>query len=92
MSTAYIQPSQFDNWGTPRSLFDPLNREFGFTLDPCAEPWSAKVAMVDGKPVRFELPADGLHVRPKYGRRKSERLLTFADLAHTARGQKLLPI
>ena len=31
-----------DNYGTPLHIFDPLNAEFGFTLDPCAEPWSAK--------------------------------------------------
>lgn len=23
------------NWGTPPEVFDPLNREFRFTLDPC---------------------------------------------------------
>lgn len=26
-----------DNWGTPQDLFDSLNKEFGFTLDPCAD-------------------------------------------------------
>lgn len=26
-----------DNWGTPRTIFDTLNKEFGFTLDPCAD-------------------------------------------------------
>ncbi len=25
-----------DDWGTPQDLFDALNKEFGFTLDPCA--------------------------------------------------------
>lgn len=25
-----------DEWGTPRSLFDVLDAEFSFTLDPCA--------------------------------------------------------
>lgn len=25
-----------DDWGTPQKLFDDLNKEFGFTLDPCA--------------------------------------------------------
>jgi len=25
------------NWGTPQWLFDALNAEFGFTLDPCAD-------------------------------------------------------
>lgn len=26
-----------DDWGTPQDLFDALNEEFGFTLDPCAD-------------------------------------------------------
>lgn len=25
-----------DDWGTPQELFDTLNKEFGFTLDACA--------------------------------------------------------
>lgn len=26
-----------DDWGTPQDLYDALNEEFGFTLDPCAD-------------------------------------------------------
>lgn len=26
-----------DDWGTPQDLFDALNKEFNFTLDPCAD-------------------------------------------------------
>ena len=26
-----------DDWGTPQDLFDTLNKEFAFTLDPCAD-------------------------------------------------------
>lgn len=26
-----------DDWGTPQDLFDALNKEFSFTLDPCAD-------------------------------------------------------
>ncbi len=29
-------------WATPQWLFDALNREFGFTLDPCATAQNAK--------------------------------------------------
>ena len=29
-------------WATPQWLFDALDREFGFTLDPCAMPENAK--------------------------------------------------
>lgn len=29
-------------WETPQDLFDELNKEFNFTLDPCATPKTAK--------------------------------------------------
>ena len=31
-----------DNWATPQTLFDALDREFRFTLDVCADPDNAK--------------------------------------------------
>lgn len=31
-------------WCTPQDFFDELNKEFGFTLDPCATEQSAKCA------------------------------------------------
>lgn len=31
-----------DVWSTPQWLFDALNREFGFTLDPCSDGANAK--------------------------------------------------
>lgn len=34
--------SATDNWATPQDFFDELNREFGFTLDPCADVDNAK--------------------------------------------------
>ncbi len=27
--------SEHDNWGTPKELYDELNKEFGFDFDPC---------------------------------------------------------
>jgi len=33
-----------EEWGTPQYLFDALDREFGFDLDPCATPDNAKCA------------------------------------------------
>lgn len=32
------------NWGTPQQLFDKLNDEFHFTLDPCADETNHKCA------------------------------------------------
>ena len=31
-----------DNWETPPEIFEPLNREFMFTLDPCCRVETAK--------------------------------------------------
>lgn len=46
-----------DRWSTPRSIFDPLNEEFGFDLDVCAEAWNAKC------PEYFSPEDDGLQMR-----------------------------
>lgn len=32
------------HWATPPEVFEPLDREFNFTLDPCAQPHTAKCA------------------------------------------------
>lgn len=34
--------SKRQDWETPESLFQPLDKEFGFTLDVCATPDNAK--------------------------------------------------
>ena len=37
-----LYSSKSEEWPTPTSFFDQLNREFGFTLDPCATRQNAK--------------------------------------------------
>ena len=39
---AYIDKSKSNEWETPQEFFDELNKEFKFTLDPCATPKNAK--------------------------------------------------
>lgn len=34
--------SKSEEWATPQRLFDDLNKEFNFTLDPCATTENAK--------------------------------------------------
>ena len=34
--------SRGSDWSTPQELFDELDAEFHFTLDPCASDWNAK--------------------------------------------------
>lgn len=39
---AYMDRAETSVWETPRALFDELNAEYHFTLDPCATPENAK--------------------------------------------------
>ena len=39
---AVMYSSESDEWPTPQWLFDALDKEFGFTLDPCANVANAK--------------------------------------------------
>ena len=40
--------SKTDNWATPQVFFDKLNKEFHFTLDPCADVKTALVLLLHG--------------------------------------------
>lgn len=37
MNNKVLFSSASDNWATPQDLFDKLNEEFDFNLDPCAD-------------------------------------------------------
>lgn len=62
--------SQSNEWSTPQDLFDELNGEFNFTLDPCSTHENAKCEH------HFTIEDDGLKqpwngsvfVNPPYGR------------------------
>lgn len=36
MNTELMFSSKSNEWSTPQNFFDELNKEFGFTLDPCS--------------------------------------------------------
>ena len=42
MNTQVMFSSETDLWATPQQFFDELDREFHFTLDPCATVENAK--------------------------------------------------
>lgn len=42
MNKEVLFSSNSDEWNTPQWLFDMLNAEFNFTLDPAATQFSAK--------------------------------------------------
>ncbi|MGG4783988.1 phage N-6-adenine-methyltransferase, partial [Morganella morganii] len=63
--------SKSNEWATPQNLFDELNDEFNFTLDPCATDENAKCSKY------FTIEDDGLSkdwsnevvfMNPPYGR------------------------
>ena len=41
--------SKSDEWETPQDLFDELNKEYDFTLDPCATSENAKIIVIPNK-------------------------------------------
>lgn len=51
MNVDLMFSQQSDVWGTPQWLFHALDREFGFTLDPCTDGINAKCA-------KFYTPSD----------------------------------
>ena len=71
MNTGTLFSSKSDEWATPQTFFDRLNRVFHFDLDVCATPDNAKCA------VFFTPETDGLAqpwtghrcwMNPPYGR------------------------
>lgn len=58
-------------WETPQSFYDELNKEFQFTLDPCATPENAKCEMfftkeMDGLTMNWE--GNRVFCNPPYGK------------------------
>lgn len=71
MNTTVMFSSETDLWATPQDFFDELNKEFNFTLDPCATSDNAKCSKY------FTINEDGLKqdwqghtvfCNPPYGR------------------------
>lgn len=63
--------SETDEWPTPQWLFDALDKEFGFTLDPCSNHENAKCKKHftredDG--LRQDWSKETVFMNPPYGR------------------------
>jgi len=91
MNVHFSQAS--DEWATPQTLFDELDSEFQFTLDPCATPENAKCARF------FTRAEDGLSrswagervfCNPPYGREIAGWVKKLAE-QRTAISVGLLP-
>ena len=54
MNNEVMFSSKSDEWATPQDIFDELDREFNFTLDPCSDDSNHKC------PLYFTKADDGL--------------------------------
>lgn len=71
MNTDVMFSSKTDNWATPQNLFDSLNNEFEFTLDPCADDYNHKcnkyyTKEIDG--LKQSWKGERIFCNPPYGR------------------------
>ena len=58
-------------WETPQKLFDSLNNEFHFTLDPCATHWNAKCRKyytIEEDGLQQDWCGETVFCNPPYGR------------------------
>lgn len=88
-----LYTSRTDEWPTPRAFFDLLNREFHFTLDPCASDRNATCKLY------FSKAEDGLKqdwgrhrvfCNPPYGRDMREWARKCFEASHKGASVVLL--
>jgi hypothetical protein len=63
--------SKTDQWETPQSFFDELNKEFHFTLDPCADEHNYKCKKFftrEQNGLLQDWGGDSVFVNPPYGK------------------------
>lgn len=63
--------SKSNEWTTPQHLFDELNQEFNFTLDPCATEENAKCSKhftIEDDGLSKDWSNDVVFMNPPYGR------------------------
>lgn len=71
MNTKVMFSNKSNEWATPQDLFDKLNEEFTFTLDPCADESNHKcdkyyTAQDDG--LKMDWSGERVFCNPPYGR------------------------
>ena len=63
--------SKTNEWSTPQAFFDELDKEFNFTLDPCATSENAKCTKyftVEDDGLKQDWSKDTVFMNPPYGR------------------------
>lgn len=70
-----LYSSRSEEWSTPQALFNQLDAEFHFTLDPCATPENAKCQKFFTKQddgLSQEWAGERVFLNPPYGRQIKE--------------------
>lgn len=71
LDTAVMFSSETGLWATPQDFYDELNREFHFTLDPCATADNAKCEKfftVEDDGLKQDWTGETVFCNPPYGR------------------------
>lgn len=82
MNKQLMFSSNDQTWETPKDFFSRLDREFKFTLDPCATPETAKVSKyftqeIDGLTQSWS--GERVFMNPPYGREISKWIQKAAE-------------
>jgi site-specific DNA-methyltransferase (adenine-specific) len=67
--------SKSNEWATPQDFYNKLNAEFGFTLDPCATPTTAKCSSyytADDDGLSKDWSGHTVFMNPPYGRKQKD--------------------
>jgi len=70
-------------WATPQELFDQLNKEFNFTLDPCATKENAKCPKFYTKEddgLSRDWTGEKIFMNPPYGREIGKWIKKLAEV------------
>ena len=65
-----------DDWGTPQKLYDALNKEFGFTMDACADDTNYKnknYYTVETDGLKADWGGQTVFCNPPYSKRKKDK-------------------
>ena len=75
MANNILLSNQHYNWETPKELFDELNNEFYFTLDPCCTKENAKCSIyytIEDNGLNMNWGKHRVFMNPPYGRQISK--------------------
>lgn len=85
---SYVQwygKGRAQNWRTPRSLFDPLHDEYGFTMDGASEPENGLLAKASTADAPLSWEGERVFCNPPWS-----NIRPFVELAATAEVAVLL--